>query len=161
MEKKTRKEIVTMLLNQNLEIENEQDLIELLIDDSAAIDVDKEEDLNRSKGDILADKITEFAGSWKFIAIILLFLISWILFNTLTENPKDPYPFILLNLILSCLAVFQAPFILMSQNRQAKKDSLRSKNDYKTDLKSEIILEELHHQLNEIIKNQQKKDINK
>ena len=138
MEKKTRKEIVKMLLSQNLETENEQDLIELLIDDS------------------VADKITEFAGSWKFIAIILLFLITWILFNTLSDNPKDPYPFILLNLTLSCLAVFQAPFILMSQNRQAKKDSLRSKNDYKTDLKSEIILEELHHQLNKIIQNQQK-----
>ena len=68
----------------------------------------------------------------------------------------DQYPFILLNLLLSCLAALQAPIIMMSQNRQAAKDSLRNQNDYRTDLKSELILEELHHQMEEILKNQRK-----
>ena len=68
----------------------------------------------------------------------------------------DPYPFILLNLILSCIAAIQAPIIMMSQNRQAAKDSLRNQNDYRTDLKSELILEELHDKMEEMIKNQRK-----
>ena len=68
----------------------------------------------------------------------------------------DPYPFILLNLLLSCLAALQAPIIMMSQNRQAAKDSLRNQNDYRTDLKSELILEDLHDKMEEILKNQRK-----
>ncbi|MBR6113221.1 MAG: DUF1003 domain-containing protein, partial [Bacilli bacterium] len=68
----------------------------------------------------------------------------------------DPYPFILLNLLLSCLAALQAPIIMMSQNRQAKKDTLRNQNDYRTDLKSELILEDLHDDINKLIKNQNK-----
>ena len=70
------------------------------------------------------------------------------------EDAIDPYPFILLNLLLSCIAALQAPIIMMSQNRQAEKDSLRNQNDYRTDLKSELILESLHDQMNTILKNQ-------
>jgi uncharacterized membrane protein len=90
-----------------------------------------------------------------FIIGFLSFLIIWMILNVLFIS-VDPYPFILLNLILSCVAAIQAPIIMMSQNREAKKDSLRSKNDYRTNLKSELILEELHHQMNEILVNQKK-----
>ena len=156
MEKITRKEIVRMLLNQNLEDENEADLVELLVDDSVAVDVDKEDQANRKFGDRISDKITLLAGSWYFIIGFFIILASWIILNVYAFDSIDPYPFILLNLCLSSVAAFQAPIILMSQNRQAKKDSLRSKNDYRTDLNSELILEELHHQLTEILATQRK-----
>ena len=110
-------------------------------------------------GDKVADKVSEIAGSWGFILGFSLFLVFWIVLNgfILTGNNKiDSYPFILLNLLLSCIAALQAPIIMMSQNRQAAKDSLRNQNDYRTDLKSELILEELHNQMDTIIKNQKK-----
>ena len=86
-------------------------------------------------------------------------MIFWIVLNYVIlsgDKQIDPYPFILLNLLLSCLAALQAPVIMMSQNRQAAKDSLRNQNDYRTDLKSELILEELHDKMDEILKNQRK-----
>ena len=89
-------------------------------------------------------------------APITLFLILWIVLNIYVIKNLDPYPFILLNLVLSCVAALQAPIIMMSQNRAAKKDSIRSKNDYKTDLKSELILEDLHEKMEKIIANQNK-----
>ena len=109
-------------------------------------------------GQRVADHIATFGGSWTFIISFFSFLILWIAINILMLTTKafDPYPFILLNLILSCLAAIQAPIIMMSQNRQAKKDSLRNKNDYKTDLKSELILEELHDQMTKLAANQNK-----
>ena len=157
MEKrKTKKEIVKMLLNQNLEVENEEELINLLVEEQVTVDVDKE-DINTAKfGDKLADKITEIAGSWSFILGFTLFLILWIVLNIYVIKNLDPYPFILLNLVLSCVAALQAPIIMMSQNRAAKRDSMRSKNDYKTDLKSELILEELHDKMEKILSNQNK-----
>ena len=157
MEKrKTKKEIVKMLLNQNLEVENEEELINLLVEEQVTVDVDKE-DINTAKfGDKLADKITEIAGSWSFILGFTLFLILWIVLNIYVITNLDPYPFILLNLVLSCVAALQAPIIMMSQNRAAKRDSMRSKNDYKTDLKSELILEELHDKMEKILSNQNK-----
>ncbi len=154
--KKTKKEIVKMLLNQELESDNEQDLIEILINDPIAVDIDRVSDEDRKFGDKLADKITRTAGSWTFIIGFMLFLVVWIFINIKLIGNLDPYPFILLNLLLSCLAALQAPVIMMSQNRAAKKDSLRGHNDYKTDLKSELILEELHHQMSEILQNQRK-----
>ena len=154
--KKTKKEIVKMLLNQNLETEDEEELIDLLIDNSIAVDVDKQDKDNEKFGDRVDDKITEFAGSWGFILGFTMFLILWIILNLTIFKNLDPYPFILLNLLLSCIAALQAPIIMMSQNRAAKKDSMRSKNDYKTDLKSELILEELHDKMEKIISNQNK-----
>ncbi len=154
--KKTKKEIVKMLLNQNLETEDEEELIDLLIDNSIAVDVDKQDKENEKFGDKIADKITKFAGSWGFILGFTTFLILWIILNLTIFKNLDPYPFILLNLLLSCIAALQAPIIMMSQNRAAKKDSMRSKNDYKTDLKSELILEELHDKMEKIISNQNK-----
>ncbi len=153
---KTKKEIVEMLLKKKLDTMDEADLINMLIDEPIAIDVDKQEDATRTFGDKLADKLTEIAGSWKFIIGMIIFLLSWILLNLFVIDNADPYPFILLNLILSCIAALQAPIIMMSQNREAKKDSLRSSNDYKTDLKSELILEELHNEIKKLAANQNK-----
>lgn len=152
--KKTKSEIVKMLLNKDLETEDEAQLLDLLIDQPIAIDVDKEDEKNKKFGDKVADKLTEVAGSWTFILGFSLFLILWILLNIFLFKNLDPYPFILLNLVLSCVAALQAPIIMMSQNREAKREVLRNQNDYKTDLKSELILEELHDKMDSILKNQ-------
>ena len=156
MSKKEKRKIVQMILNQNLEKQDKEDIIDLLADSSVAIDVDKEEQRNLTYGEKMADKISEIAGSWSFIFISIIFLIMWMLINTiiLKENKIDPYPYILLNLILSCISALQAPIIMMSQNRASKKDSLRNQNDYKIDLKSELLLEDLHHKVEILINNQ-------
>ena len=157
MEKNSRKEkLVKQLLNKDFDVIDEDELIEMLLDNPTAIDSDKEEDERRTMGDKLADKVTEIAGSWGFIIVFCLFLILWMIINTIMIVKFDEYPFILLNLILSCIAALQAPVIMMSQNRAAKKDSLRSLNDYKTDLKSELILEVLHEQMKDLQANQKK-----
>ena len=157
---KTKKEIVKMLLkNKELENEDESQLMEILFNEPIAIDIDKQAEENETWKDKLADRITEKAGSWGFIIGFIIFLLVWMLINLIIlseEDAFDPYPFILLNLFLSCVAALQAPIIMMSQNRAAKKDTLRGKNDYKTDLKSELILEELHDQMTKIISNQNK-----
>ena len=153
--KKTKKEIVKMLLNnKEITIDDEEELLDLLIDEPISIDALKEEEKNIKFGDRIADKITKFVGSWTFILGFSSFLIIWIMINLYMLDNLDPYPFILLNLVLSCIAALQAPVIMMSQNREAKRDSLRSKNDYRTDLKSELILEELHDKIEKIEKNQ-------
>lgn len=161
MEKrKTKKEIVKMLLrNSALDAKDEEELLDLLIDQPISIDVDKQEELKMTFGDKVADKVSEIAGSWSFILGFSAFLIFWIVLNTVLlkgDSKIDEYPFILLNLLLSCIAALQAPIIMMSQNRQAAKDSLRNQNDYRTDLKSELILESLHDDLELLIKNQNK-----
>ncbi len=154
MEKK-KKEIVKMLLNQNLEEKDEEEIFDLLINNPITIDVDKENDKKMTLGDKVADKFSEIAGSWTFIILFCVFLAIWIIINSLLASKAiDPYPFILLNLLLSCLASLQAPIIMMSQNRQAKKDTIRNKNDFHTDLKSELILESLHDDLEKILQNQ-------
>lgn len=156
----TKKEIVKMLLkNTELDSQDEEELIDLLIDQPISIDVDKQEEAKLTFGDKMADKVSEKAGSWGFVFGFVLFLIFWVILNTvimLDGQEIDPYPFILLNLVLSCIAALQAPIIMMSQNRQAAKDSLRNQNDYRIDLKSEIILEELHDKMELILKNQRK-----
>lgn len=154
--KNSKKEIVKMLLKKDINVTDEEDLINMLINEPISVDTDKESDLHRSFGDYLADKITEIAGSWPFIIGLVIFLLLWIILNIFILTNADPYPFILLNLLLSCIAALQAPIIMMSQNREAKKDRLRSSNDYKTDLKSELMLEDLHNKMSQIIKNQNK-----
>ena len=142
-----------MLLNSNLDTKDQEELLDLLIDQPISIDVDKLEESKLTKGDRLADRLSEVAGSWTFIIVFCLFLLGWIILNGILltkDNAIDPYPFILLNLLLSCLAAIQAPIIMMSQNRQAAKDSLRNQNDYRTDLKSELILEELHDKIEKL-----------
>ena len=104
-------------------------------------------------GQKLADKVAEFGGSWGFIIFFMSFLVVWILLNVfwLTNHGFDPYPFILLNLILSCIAAIQAPVIMMSQNRQEEKDRERAKKDYKINLKSELEIRELHEKIDHLI----------
>ena len=106
-------------------------------------------------GQRAADAIAKFAGSWAFIFAFTGVLILWMVINTiLASNAFDPYPFILLNLVLSCVAAIQAPLIMMSQNRQEEKDRRRAENDYKVNLKTEIMIEDLYDKVNAILAKQ-------
>lgn len=109
------------------------------------------------RGEIWADRIASFGGSWRFIGIFGGFLVLWMALNALLLREKgfDPYPFILLNLILSCVAALQAPVIMMSQNRQEEKDRERAKNDYMVNLKSELEIRMLHEKIDHLIVTQQ------
>ena len=111
-----------------------------------------------SRGQKMADHVASFGGSWTFIMSFGFFLFVWILLNTafLLNKGFDPYPFILLNLILSCIAALQAPIIMMSQNRQEEKDRERSKLDYMINLKSELEIRTLHEKLDHLIIHQQR-----
>jgi uncharacterized membrane protein len=110
----------------------------------------------RSVGAKISDKVAMFGGSWKFIISFFAILIVWIGFNSIAlfGNVFDPYPFILLNLILSCVAAIQAPIIMMSQNRQEAKDRIRSENDYKVNLKAEIEVRTLHEKIDHLLLDQ-------
>jgi len=110
-------------------------------------------------GQKLADKMASFVGSWTFITIFAVSLFFWVLVNTfiLIAKPFDPYPFILLNLVLSCTAAIQAPLIMMSQNRQEAKDRLRAQNDYKVNLKAELEIRQLHEKVDHLLINQGKR----
>lgn len=103
-------------------------------------------------GQQAADKIAEFGGSWRFIILFFIILVTWIIMNVwfLGKMPFDPYPFILLNLILSCLAAIQAPIIMMSQNRLEQKDRMRGENDYKVNLKAELEIKLLHEKMDHL-----------
>lgn len=107
-------------------------------------------------GDRIADAVASFGGSWKFIIIFFSIMSLWIIGNSiiLFTKPFDPFPFILLNLVLSCLAAVQAPIIMMSQNRQETKDRIRSENDYKINLKSEIEIRTLHEKVDHLLLDQ-------
>ena len=106
-------------------------------------------------GQRAADAIARFAGSWAFIFAFTGVLILWMVINTiLASNAFDPYPFILLNLVLSCVAAIQAPLIMMSQNRQEEKDRRRAENDYKVNLKTEIMIEDHYDKVNAILAKQ-------
>lgn len=104
----------------------------------------------------LADRVASFGGSWNFIIIFLTIVLIWIFLNSLQLliAPFDPYPFILLNLVLSCIAGLQAPFILMSQNAQIARDRLRSENDYKVNIKAEQEIRVINSKLDELIQKQ-------
>jgi len=110
-------------------------------------------------GDRIADKVAEFGGSWKFIGIFGFVILLWIIVNTiiLMNRPFDAYPFLLLNIMLSCLAAIQAPVIMMSQNRKEAKDRLRAENDYKVNLKAELEIRILHEKMDNLIQNQWKR----
>ncbi|WP_411273474.1 DUF1003 domain-containing protein [Daejeonella sp.] len=102
-----------------------------------------------SRGQTISDKVASFGGSWKFIISFSVILSAWILFNTLAPNREvfDPYPFILMNLVLSAIAALQAPIIMMSQNRKEEKDRKRSENDYLINLKAELEVRSLHQKI--------------
>ena len=107
-------------------------------------------------GQRLADRIAIFGGSWTFIIIFMGFFVVWMLINSLTMywRPPDPYPYILLNLILSCMAAIQAPVIMMSQNRQEAKDRLRAENDYRVNLQAELEIRHLNEKMDHLVINQ-------
>lgn len=100
-------------------------------------------------GQKISDKVAHFGGSWRFIILFLLVLAAWIIYNSIALSSKvfDPYPFILMNLILSCIAALQAPVIMMSQNRQEEKDRKQSENDYLINLKAEMGIRSLHQKM--------------
>ena len=118
--------------------------------------VDKEYDSTLTFGQRLSDKIASFGGSWSFIIIFFCILVLWISINSLiwAFRPFDPYPFILLNLFLSCLAAIQAPIIMMSQNRQEAKDRLRASHDYQINLKAELEIRQIHQKLDHLLSRQ-------
>lgn len=117
----------------------------------------EDEPMQTTFGQRIADKVASFGGSWTFIIAFGFFILIWIGFNIyfLANKGFDPYPFILLNLILSCLAALQAPVIMMSQNRQEEKDRERAKNDYMINLKSEVEIRMLHEKLDHLMLHQQ------
>ena len=139
---------VTAIEREVIESIKEQDVL------SRNPDVSFEEQL--SLGERLADRIADFGGSWVFLGIFFLILVAWMCINSfvLLTRPFDPYPYILLNLLLSCLAAVQAPVIMMSQNRQEARDRARALNDYQVNLKAELEIRHLHQKLDHLMSHQ-------
>jgi uncharacterized membrane protein len=135
----------------------EAKVVGALNEDVSLVSKVEDEIETRTFGQIIADKVANFGGSWKFIILFGVFIILWILANIyiLANKGFDPFPFILLNLILSCLAALQAPVIMMSQNRQEEKDRDRARKDYMINLKSELEIRMLHEKLDHLIMHQQ------
>jgi uncharacterized membrane protein len=151
----TRQQLIQLLLSQKDSKKDIEDLVDLLVEKQVSININREMKDKPTLGNMAADKLAEVAGSWYFILAFAGFMLFWIVFNVYwLSKPVDPYPFILLNLMLSCLAAVQAPIIMMSQNRQEYKDRIRSENNYKVDLKSELLLEDLHKKMDRIIYSQ-------
>jgi uncharacterized membrane protein len=121
-----------------------------------SMNVEAEFEQRWTLGQKLADRIAVFGGSWSFLILFGIFLAVWIGVNSvvLLWRPVDPYPFILLNLVLSCLAAIQAPIIMMSQNRQEEKDRLRSQHDYQVNLKAELEIRHLHEKIDHLLSRQ-------
>lgn len=148
-----RDTLKTLLVAQDDTLQRLHDLVEDAISDDDLITKKLQEsdaDSDLTFGQRLADRVADFGGSWTFILIFGGIIVVWISLNTvlLLRKPAfDPYPFILLNLVLSCLAALQAPVIMMSQNRQETKDRRRSRNDYATNLKAEIEIQRLNRKL--------------
>lgn len=135
----------------------EKNVINSMSEDKSFVSKVSDEAESRTFGQKIADKVADFGGSWTFIIFFLSFIVVWILSNVifLINKGFDPYPFILLNLILSCIAALQAPVIMMSQNRQEEKDRERAKKDYMINLKSELEIRMLHEKLDHLIMHQQ------
>ncbi len=125
-------------------------------DDLLVENVNKKFDRKLTLGERMADRVARFGGSWKFILSFFFLLILWMIINTFffAQEGFDPYPFILLNLVLSCLAAIQAPVIMMSQNRQAQRDRLQANEEYQTNLKAELEVQQIHARLDLFMKRQ-------
>lgn len=135
----------------------EREVVQSLADhETLAENIDAEFSGHRTLGERLSDHLASFGGSWPFIVIFLAILVAWMAFNVLAISREqfDPYPFILLNLVLSCVAALQAPIIMMSQKRQEAKDRLRSENDYRVNLKAELEIRHLHEKIDHILTRQ-------
>jgi uncharacterized membrane protein len=118
--------------------------------------INQEFDDSLTLGERWSDRLADFGGSWIFISLFIGMLVIWMGVNSwlLITKPFDPYPYILLNLVLSCLAAIQAPVILMSQNRQEAKDRLRAEHDYEINLKAEIEIRKLHEKMDHLLMHQ-------
>src|SRR5262249_3657503 len=135
----------------------EQDVVKSLADhETLAENIEAEFAGHRTFGERLSDHLASFGGSWTFITLFGVVLLLWMVFNLVAAGRSqfDPYPFILLNLVLSCLAAIQAPIIMMSQKRQEAKDRLRSENDYRVNLKAELEIRHLHEKIDHILTRQ-------
>jgi uncharacterized membrane protein len=134
----------------------ERDVVESLrSQEIMAANVEEQIDQGRTTGERLADKVAQFGGSWPFIIAFFALLAVWMTANTASAlQPFDPYPYILLNLILSCIAAIQAPIIMMSQRRQEAKDRRRSENDYRINLKAELEIRHLHEKIDHLLNRQ-------
>ena len=150
----THYQLLGKILKDVREDMSDDELTELLLENKISVSDNKK----ITFGQRASDKLAEFAGSWFFIIALTLFLIIWVLINAyFLKNPFDPYPFIMLNLVLSCVAAIQAPLIMMSQKRQEQKDRERAEDDFKINLKCEIILENLHRKLDELLEYERKR----
>jgi uncharacterized membrane protein len=156
--KLTNTEIVSIILEEDINnIQEDEEIIHILLDKTISRNINHSHKGALSLGDKISDKMADVAGSWAFIISFCSVLFFWIILNAvLLFKPFDPYPFILLNLVLSCIAALQAPVIMMSQNRQEKKDRIRAENDYRVNLKSELIVVDLHAKLDRLIDNQER-----
>lgn len=156
----SKEELIQEILEKDNDLENcniDEDLIHELINGKVSKNINVTHDEKLTLGQRTADKIATFGGSWTFIISFGLFLVVWIILNTIILRSRafDIYPFVFLNLMLSCLAAIQAPIIMMSQNRQSEKDRLTAANDYLVNLKSEIIIEDLHKKIDLLIERQE------
>ena len=152
---KERKKIIRELLNVTDKEFTDEELIRQLISTEITENSDKTEKI--TFGQRAADAVARFAGSWAFIFSFIGVMIVWMVANViLATRAFDAYPFILLNLVLSCIAAVQAPLIMMSQNRQEAKDRARAENDYKINLKNELIIDDLYKKITQILENQKK-----
>jgi len=149
-----KNELIKNILDESEILADEEELIDLLLQEKLTKDINSVHKDQLSLGNKMSDGMAKFVGSWGFVIIFAVTLIAWIVYNNGVAKPFDPFPFILLNLVLSCIAAIQAPIIMMSQNRQEQKDRLRSQNDYKVNVKAEIIVEDLHKKLDLLIENQ-------
>jgi len=137
--------------------ELERQVVESLArEQTVSRDVEKSWERKRTFGEKIADYVADFGGSWGFILSFFFILVAWMMFNILMSGDKifDPYPFILLNLVLSCLAAVQAPIIMMSQKRQEMKDRMRSENDFQVNLKAELEVRHLHEKMDHLLHRQ-------
>jgi uncharacterized membrane protein len=156
-----RKYLTSLIIEERGELAKIDQDVMLAIQSNSILSENIQDEIegNLSFGDKLADHIASFGGSWTFIIFFFSFIIIWIGINIfiLITQPFDPFPFILLNLILSCLAAIQAPIIMMSQNRQEFKDRQRSEHDYKINLKAELEIKLLSEKMDHLLVHQNKK----
>ncbi len=151
---KENRKLLQEILNEIRQDMTDEEVLNLLADSKISVSPKKEKE-KYTLGQRAADTIAKFAGSWAFIFSFAGVLILWMVVNAiLATKAFDPYPFILLNLVLSCVAAIQAPLIMMSQNRQEEKDRRRAENDYKVNLKTEIMIEDLYDKVNAILAKQ-------
>lgn len=151
---KENRKLLQEVLNEIRQDMTDEEVLNLLSDSKISVSPEKEKE-KYTLGQRAADTIAKFAGSWAFIFSFAGVLVLWMVINAiLATKAFDPYPFILLNLVLSCVAAIQAPLIMMSQNRQEEKDRRRAENDYKVNLKTEIMIEDLYDKVNLLLARQ-------